>query len=241
MIKCLRNSATGSDPGVVTAMTGRRFSWLSRLLVCMLLLVGTSGCNYFILLGYLIGGPPQLEPLFEKETSKSMTDKDVRVAVVCYAPDELKYQYDSIDHILARYLSHQLDKNKIEVIRPADVRQWLEENREWDTPVEVGAAFDVRYVIYVDISDFSLYERDSANLFRGRCEAIVTVYEMKADGTGRPIFSRDLTSAFPTQVPRSGSEVSYESFRMEYFWRLSEEIGRLFYPYLHGDDIGYAT
>lgn len=224
-----------------TLATGRGRVFLQHLLCCMLLLCGTSGCNYFILLGYLIGGPPQLEPIFEKETNKSMTDKDVRVAVVCYAPDELKYQYDSIDHILARYLSHQLDQHKIDVVRPADVRQWLEENREWDTPVEVGAAFDVRYVVYVDISDFSLYERDSANLFRGRCEAIVTVYEMKADGNGRPIFSRDLTSAFPTQVPRSSAEVSYESFRMEYFWRLSEEIGRMFYPYLHGDDIGYAT
>lgn len=214
---------------------------LTHALVCIMLLCGVSGCNYFILLGYLIGGPPQLEPVFEKESGKSMTDKDVRVAVVCYAPDELKYQYDNIDHIMAKYLSHQLDQHKIEVVRPDEVRMWLEQNRDWDTPVEVGAAFDVRYVIYVDISDFSLYEKDSVNLFRGRCEAIVSVYEMKTDGTGRPIFSRDLTSAFPTQVPRSASEVSYESFRMEYFWRLSEEIGRMFYPYLTGDDIGYAT
>lgn len=211
------------------------------MLICVLLMTGTSGCNYVILLGYLIGGPPQLEPLFEKETKKSMTDKDVRVAVVCFAPDELKYQYDNIDYIMSRYLSHQLDKNKIEVVRPDEVRLWLEQNPDWDTPVEVGAAFDVQYVIYVDISEFSLYERDSANLFRGRCEAIVSVYEMKADGTGRPIFSRDLTSAYPIQMPRSASEVSYETFRMEYFFRLADEIGRLFYPYLNGDDIGYAT
>lgn len=210
-------------------------------LLCGLLLVGVSGCNYFILLGYLIGGPPQLEPLFEKETKKSMTDRNVRVAVVCYAPNELKYQFDDIDHILAKFLAVQLSQKKIDVIPPDSVKLWLEQNKDWDTPDEVGEAFDTTYVIYVDISDFSLYERDSANLFRGRCEAIVSVYEMKADGTGKRIFQHDLTSAFPTQVPRSASEVSYESFRTEYFLRLSEEIGRMFYPYHHGDDISNAN
>ncbi len=221
---------------------GNKWPAAMRVLCCLGLLLVTPGCNYVILLGYLIGGPPQLQPLFEKETGKSFTDKDVRVAVVCYAPDELKYQYDNIDLILSQSIAQHLSvKGKVDVVRPDKVRTWLADNRDWDTPVEVGAAFDVSYVVYVDVADFSLYERDSANLFRGRCEAIVSVYEMKADGTGRPIFSRDLTSAYPTQVPRSASEVSYDTFRMEYFTRLSDEIGRLFYPSLSGDDIGNAT
>ena len=224
------------------AITQKQRHCAVRILCCLSLLLVTPGCNYVILLGYLIGGPPQLQPLFEKETGKSFTDKDVRVAVVCYAPDELKYQYDNIDLILSQSIAQHLSvKGKVDVVRPDKVRTWLADNRDWDTPVEVGAAFDVSYVVYVDLADFSLYERDSANLFRGRCEAIVSVYEMKADGTGRPIFSRDLTSAYPTQVPRSASEVSYDTFRMEYFTRLSDEIGRLFYPSLSGDDIGNAT
>ncbi|MCA9035040.1 MAG: hypothetical protein KDA91_07920 [Planctomycetaceae bacterium] len=226
----------------MTCTTLSRRSRLSLGLTALALLVLIPGCNYVVLLGYLIGGPPQLEPLFEKETGKSFTDKDVRVAVVCYAPDELKYQFDNIDHVLSKSISmHLAQKGKVDVVRPDKVRTWLEENRDWDTPVEVGAAFDVRYVVYIDLADFSLYERDSVNLFRGRCEAIVSVYEMKADGTGRPIFSRDLNSAYPTQVPRSASEVSYDTFRMEYFIRLSDEIGRMFYPSFNGDDIGYAT
>lgn len=219
--------------------SGRR---LMTALLCSTLLISASGCNYFILLGYLIGGPPQLEPQFEKETGKSFTDKDIRVAVVCYAPDELKYQYSDIDHVLASRVCFQMQNREIDVIPPDRVRLWLEENTEWDSPVEVGAAFDVSYVVYVDISEFTLYEHDSnATLFRGRCEAIVSVYEMKTDGDGRRIFSRDITSVFPIHVPRSAAEVSYENFRLEYFMRLSDEIGRLFYPYLNGDDIGFAT
>lgn len=221
-------------------------SWISRRATCWLaaavLLLTVPGCNYFILLGYLIGGPPQLEPLFEKETKKSFTDRGVRVAVVCYADKELKYQYDSIDYLIAARVAHRLQQNKIDVVNPDQIRLWLEQNKDWDSPEEIGAEFDVTYVVYVDISDFSLYERDSNNnLFRGRCECIVSVHEMETDGDGRRIFVKDITSAFPTQVPRSASEVSYESFRAEYFWRLADEIGRLFYPYLNGDDIVNAT
>jgi len=223
------------------ALRRSRTAILLRMLLCLLMLGTVPGCQYILLLGLLIGGPPQIEPLFEKETKQSMTDKDVRVAVVCYAPNELKYQYDNIDHILAKTVAFQLANHKIDVVSPEEVRTWLIDNPDWDTPDEVGAAFDVRYVVYVDISEFSLYEQDSANLFRGRCEAVVSVYEMKTGGEGREIFRTDLISAFPTQVPRSASEVSYETFRRDYFMRLSDEIGRMFYPYLTGDDISSAT
>ena len=99
----------------------------------------------------------------------------------------------------------------------------------------------MNFVVYIDVSGFSLYERDSNTLFRGRCDAIVSVYEMETDGDGKRIFSREINSVFPLQVPRSASDVSYDTFRMEYIWRLSDEIGRLFYPYLNGDDISYAS
>ena len=214
---------------------------LIKLSLIALMLVSIPGCNYFLLLGYLIGGPPQIEPLFEKETDKCMTDKDVRVAVVCYASDELKYQFDSLDHIIANRVTNQLATKKIDVIPYDEIASWLKANPDWDTAVEVGAEFDVNFVVYVDVSGFSLYERDSNTLFRGRCDAIVSVYEMETDGDGKRIFSREINSVFPMQVPRSASDVSYDTFRMEYIWRLSDEIGRLFYPYLNGDDIANAA
>ena len=211
------------------------FCMLAVMLSCL------SGCNYLIFFGYLIGGPPQLEPVFEKQTNQSFTDRGVRVAVVCYADNELKYQYDSIDHLVAVGVAARLKQNHVEVVNSEAVRVWLEENPDWDTPDEVGAEFDATFVVYVDVSDFSLYEHDSRHLFRGRTEAIVSVYEMKADGEGKRIFNHDLSSEFPRLGPRSASEVSYDSFRSEYLLRVSEEIGRMFYPYGSGDDVGSGT
>ncbi|MEO2031746.1 MAG: hypothetical protein ABGZ35_06650 [Planctomycetaceae bacterium] len=213
----------------------------ARCCVLAVMLSCLSGCNYLIFFGYLIGGPPQLEPVFEKQTNKSFTDRGVRVAVVSYAANELKYQYDSIDHLLAVGVAARLKQNHVEVVNSEAVRVWLEENPDWDTPDEVGAEFDATFVVYVDVSDFSLYEHDSRHLFRGRTEAIVSVYEMKADGEGRRIFNQDLSSEFPRLGPRSASEVSYDSFRSEYLLRVSEEIGRMFYPYGSGDDVGSGT
>ena len=52
----------------VSAVCGRREGW-RRALRCLLiglLLVTAPGCNYMLLLGYLIGGPPQEEPQQEE-------------------------------------------------------------------------------------------------------------------------------------------------------------------------------
>lgn len=214
---------------------------LPRLCLLGALLSCLSGCNYIVLLGYMIGGPPQLEPIFEKETRKSFTDHGVRVAVVCYADNELTYQYDSIDHLLGVGIAARLRQNHIDVVNPNKIREWLAENTHWDTPDEIGADFDATYVVYIDMSDFSLYEHDSRHLYRGRADLIVSVFEMEASGEGRKIFAQDLSSEFPRLTPRSASEVSYDSFRSEYLVRLSEEIGRMFFPHGSGDDVGSGT
>lgn len=225
----------------VFGMSDRRVRLPVVLCALMLMVTCLSGCNYLIFFGYLIGGPPQLEPIFEKETNKSFTDRGVQVAVVCSADTELKYQYDNIDHLVAVGVGARLKQNHINVVNAEYVRRWLVENPDWDTPDEVGAECDATYVVYIDISDFALYEHDSRHLFRGRAEAIVSVYEMEADGVGNVIFNHDLSSEFPRLGPRSASEVSYDSFRAEYLLRVSEEIGRMFYPYGSGDDVGSGT
>ncbi|MCR9198882.1 MAG: hypothetical protein NXI04_09580 [Planctomycetaceae bacterium] len=230
---------SASSPSSTTRWASRPV--IARLLLLGCILVAIPGCNYFILLGYLIGGPPQLEPLFEAETNKSFTDRNIRVAVVCYASDDLTKFHDNIDKMLISRISAMLYSNSIDIVNPDRVKAEMANNPEWDSPVEIGAELDVNYVVYVDIADFSLYERDSTSLFRGRCEAICSVYEMQTNGDGRRIFTTEINSTYPTQVPRSASDISYESFRNEYFFRLANEIGRLFYPYGTGDDISSAT
>ncbi len=219
----------------------------SRLLAKSLFLLCTgctslllTGCNYFVLLGYLIGGPPSIEPDFDSMTKKSFTDKDVTVAVVCFAPTELKWDFDEIDHELAKHVTYRLHEHQIKVINPDQIRAWIDKNPEWDKVEEIGDAFDATYVVYIDLHKYSLYEENSANLYRGRAEGSVSVFEMDEDGHGEKLYSKEIISRFPLAAPRSTSEVSYPTFKKSYLSFLSDEVGRLFYEYYNGDDIPYA-
>jgi hypothetical protein len=212
-----------------------------RCLIVLVSLCALPGCNYVVLLGYLIGGPPSIEPDFDSKTTKSMTDKDVTVAVVCYAPTELKWDFDKIDHELSRYVSKRLGMHQIKFVNPTRVQAWLDQNPDWDKVEEIGAALDVGYVIYIDLHKFSLYEENSQNLYRGSAEAIVSVYEMDDDVEGEKVYSKEILSVYPILGPRGTGEVSYTKFKRQYLSRLSEEVGRLFYEYYAGDDMPDAA
>ncbi|MAT14638.1 MAG: hypothetical protein CMJ46_05135 [Planctomyces sp.] len=197
-----------------------------------------SGCNYFILLGYLIGGPPSIAPDFDEQTGLSMTDKDVRVAVVVSAAKDIQYDMDRVDQELTKYFANRLNQHQIKVMNPDFVRDWMDKNPEWDRPTEIGTYFQCSYVIYVDMYEFSLYEKDSHQLYRGRAEGMVSVYEMDEDfEDGEKIYSKEIISVYPLLAARATDEVSYQTFKAEYLSRLSEELGRLFYEYYNGDDI----
>ncbi|QDU81706.1 hypothetical protein Pla110_34510 [Polystyrenella longa] len=200
-----------------------------------------SGCNYFILLGYLIGGPPSIAPDFDEQTGNSMTDKDVTVAVMISAAKEIQYDMDRVDHELSKYFSGRLHEHRIQTVNPQLVHDWMDKNPEWDRPTELGTYYQCTYVIYVDLHEFSLLEKHSHQLYRGRAEGMVSVYKMDEDfEDGEKIYSKELISVFPLMAARSTDEVSYQTFKAEYLSRLSEELGRLFYEYYNGDDIPHA-
>ncbi|QDU17705.1 hypothetical protein CA11_55530 [Gimesia maris] len=216
------------------------FQTITKLTLVCVLCTTLTGCNYFILIGYLIGGPPSIEPDFDAQTQKSLTGKDVTVAIVCYAPLELQYNFDGIHNDLAKYTTFRLHSHGVKVVNPDRIRAWLDENPDWDKPEEIGEAFDVTYVIHIELHKYSLYEENSSDLYRGRAEGMVTVYEMDDSGEGEKLYSKELTSFYPLRAPRATSEITFSKFKKEYLSRLSDEIGRLFYEYYNGDDFTQA-
>ena len=206
---------------------------VAALLVCTML----NGCSYVLFLGYLIGGPPSVEPEFDAQTKESMTDKEVTVAVVCFAPNEVLYGFENVHHELAKYVTFRLQEHKIKTVPPDYVKGWLEENKDWDKPDEIGAYFKATYVVYVDLNEFSLYEEGSASLYRGQAEAIVSVWKMDDSGEAEKIFSAEKISKYPAQQPISTSEETFTNFKARYLSRLSDQIGRFFYEYYISDEI----
>lgn len=209
---------------------------------CLGLMLAASGCSQFVLINYLLHGPPTIEPDFDAETGESMSNPGVTVAVVCFAPKELLWKFPNIDDQVAGMVARQMGQNHIKVIEPEFVRAWVDENPEWERAEEIGKRFETTYVVEVELADFSLHEGNSTTLFRGHTEAYVHVVKMDDDHqSGERVFTKEVDFAFPTRVPRSSYDVSLIEFQKEYLSRLSERIGFLFYERFHGDMIGWAT
>lgn len=206
---------------------------------CLALL--TTGCAQFVIISYLLHGPPTIEPDFDTETGESMSAPDVTVAVVCFAPTELKWKFPQIDEQVSTHVAYRLGQNHITMIHPDYVKAWIDEHPNWEKAEEIGKFFKAKYVIEIELADFSLHEGTSTTLFRGRTEAYVHVIKIDDDGYGERIFTKEIDFVFPTRVPRSSYDQSLGEFQKEYLSRLSEKIGWLFYERFHGDMIGWAN
>jgi len=224
---------------MMTSVPRRRLLPLMILALCPLLTL--PGCAQMVLLGYLIGGPPSIEPGFDAETGLSLNGKDLRIAVVCYVPTELEFEYPKVDAEVASALSFRLSEHRVNVVHPDYVRAWIDEHPDWERPEEIAKALGATHVIDIELTDFSLYEENSHTLYRGRAEVYVSVIEMLEDGTGEEVFSTEVDSMFPILIPRSTHEISFLQFKREYLSRLSEELGWLFYERYNGDKIPWAN
>lgn len=225
-------------------MTSSIFRPKSFLPLAVLLALGLSlsGCTQFVLLSYLLHGPPTIEPDFDGETKLSLSKPDTVVAVVGYAPTEVQWKFPRIDDQVATAVAYRLGQNHIKMIDPAYVKSWIDQHPDWEQSAEIGKAFNADYVIEIEIAAYSLYEGTSTTLFRGRTEANVHVVKMsKEEGTGERIYSKALNFEYPTQIPRSSYEQSLQDFQKEYLSTLSQKIGYLFYERSHGDMIGWAN
>lgn len=228
---------------MLATSTTLRGPFLTRCCACLLAafcIAPSSGCSYILFIGYLLSGGPSIEPDFDAQTKESLTDKDVTVAVVCYAPTDIRYSFEDIDHEIAKYVSYRMHQHKIKVISPDRVRAWLDENKDYDKAEEIGEYFKSTYVVCIDLNQFSLYEDGSANLYRGKAEAMVTVWKMDGSEADK-IYTTEKISKFPLHQPISSSDETYQNFKARYLTRLSDEIGRLFYEYYYYDEIGEAN
>jgi hypothetical protein len=215
--------------------------WLAAIFVPVLI-VAQSGCQGVVLLGYLIGGPPSSDPDFHVRTKQDLAGKHKVVLVYCYAPKELKWDNEAVDYDLAKHVAHRLNGKGIKVVDPDRVHAWLDKNDKWRKTAEIGKAFKVDYVVHIDLKDYSLFEPNSANLYRGRADVIINVVKMEDDKRdGNVIYTTPLKSNFPTRAPVDSNVMSFTQFKKHYLSALSDEIGKLFYSTESGDDIPYGV
>ena len=222
-----------------------RFTGWSRV-VSLSFLLGlaflNSGCNVVILLGYLLHGPPTIEPDFHKKTKLWLSDRGKTTAIVCYAPKTLKWDNEAVDSEVARAVALKFSEHKITVFDPDKIDAWIDRNPNYDKVTEVAAEYKCDYVVHIDIRDYSLFAAQSSDLYQGRCDAVINVFQMNADKTdGELIYTTEVRSRFPTRSEKSVYDIGYEDFKNMYLLALGDEIGKKFYEYYSGDEIPNAA
>ncbi len=209
------------------------------LLCAAFLLPGLCGCRFFVAVGKMVMGEPQLTSSFEQTTGVNLSESGDRVLIICTAPHNILVDFPSVQLELMDRISHHLENRDIHVVSADDVAAWYDDQGEWGDYTELAEHFNARYVMHLTLRTFSYLEPQSSHLMRGRCEGTVKVYEIDEEGSipVRKSFERNLHVKFPEIHPVPRESKSDSIFVENLLNRVSLQSSQMFYDHRMSDTI----
>ncbi len=198
-----------------------------------------SGCNPFLFPAFLFGPEPREEARLKKLASSDKT-KEVKVVILPVLVGlETRQEFIGADFLLSDALVRQLKKlfefndEKVKIISPSKVEDFKKTHASWRKEVdlkEIGRHFKADYVIYLELSSLSLYEKGSANqIYRGRASVRVSVVNVN-DPDDMPM-PREFSYVYPSDA-RGGMAVDLDTpptmFREQFLNYIAKQIAWLF-------------
>lgn len=231
-------SLTSPTPGV------SGWNRLAALLCAATLIATSSGCQIVIGVLMMLQGFPKETADFKKFTGKSLAEKGKKTIVLATCPDAARSENPSLDVDLIAQLSRRLKAHDVNIIDAHKVATWIDDNGGIDEDTElgtIGGHFGADYIVLVNLEDFTIYEENSRELYRGRSRGNVIVVEMQS-GEGKKkfakkIFSKPFSSFYPSHQPVSADSERREVFMMRYMDRVSRELAQMFHDYRLEDSI----
>ena len=165
--------------------------------------------------------PASLQPLEAKDGKKEYT-----VAVLATAnPALLSFpEFSGIDRDLAVALSQSLaeetvkDKQKVKVVDQTKISQLKQKNGpKWDlmSRSEIAKELGADHLIEVDISQFSLYNKDTGReVCHGKATVAVKVYDATGDGSAKVEYGH--VAEPPLSFAGSTSPMHYKQFLIKH-------------------------
>jgi hypothetical protein len=194
--------------------------------------------------GKMLIGDPMIGDDFKSFTGKSLTDGDKKIAILCTAPESVRDDFAGLQIELLNEVSRKMSIHEIKVVKPHLVARWIDDNGGViDDLGALAHEVDADYVVNIVVDHFSYREENSPNLFRGRCNGHVTVYEFSRDettkepsGSGKNVYEKGFKSIHPTHQPVPIDQTSELIFRKKFMDRVGDEIARLFFKHRAGSD-----
>lgn len=215
----------------------RRLLRPAALLLIALVLWPVCGCKSWAVVGKMLIGDPEVDAPFKIGTGQSLEDDDVKVALVCTAPDSVLSEYDSVAVDVQDELERLMSRRGIAMIDSDDVTNVL--NREgglFDAQLIAGK-LEADYVLHIDIEYFDHRVPNSKHLYHGLAGGNVYGYEIVRDGESTlgthavRVFEREFRSEYPGAHPIPADRTPERVFRNRFIDSLSAELGRMFYDF----------
>ena len=129
-------------------------------------------------------------------------------------------RYDAANHIRAHLAPHL---EETDFVDPARVEDYLESSYSAATdPVAVGKKFKADFVVYAELTRFSVRDPSAPQLYRGRIESSVVVYDLTVD-EGEP--NRFELTPVKVVVPEEGPIAVNQTHPTEVRRATCEELG----------------
>ncbi len=200
----------------------------------MLLLAATlcGGCNWFKGLALFLPEP-------QKTVPAEFAHLEGSVAVVVWVHPETLYDYPNVRLELASHVADQIAASvraKLSFADMMEVEQYIDRRggRVVD-PAQIGREFGTRFVVYMEILEFTLRDPFLPDLLQAKIRASVTVYDME-DKDFAPR-SYDLTPV-TTQVPDRPAQFSQSNamlIRKLAYETFAGLVARKFHEYKEAD------
>ena len=203
-----------------------------RTIVCValsFLSISSSGCNPLAAIYFLLLLPPPKLP------ASCHALEGQTVVVLAYASHSVEFEHPGVDKDIVKMVVRHLRDNvpKIKIADPRDVRQWRDEHLGYEL-LEVGQEFEATRVLYLEIENFTLYEHQSVQLFRGRCKIRLQVADVEQDG--EIVWEEIIEATYPGGQPiPADSGMSSEVFRLRFSRSLARRVAIRFFDHRPDD------
>jgi len=159
-----------------------------------------------------------------------------KVAVVVYTDIGVQYEYPYARLGLSTAIASELKTHvkDIQTVPPSRVVTYQDQNVNWDTldRTELGEELGADYVLYVILDEYTLRERGSVNLFRGRVRAQAALYEVTKPEADARVWSGDEFSViYPEHAPTGHLGQDDSRIRYETEKRFAVQLARKFYKH----------
>jgi hypothetical protein len=138
--------------------------------------------------GKMIQGDPMVGDEFKAYYGESMTKSGKQVAVLCSTPEAVKSEFSSLDIDLASEVSRNLSLHQIDIVKNHKVANWIDDHGGDIDLKELGSEINTDLVVQVRLEHFDFREDSSPDLFRGKAQGMIVVYELVRDTSKSPLF-----------------------------------------------------